>query len=176
VLKDLVSVDSLKAQGALGTSQFITEAVRQAAPLQDKINSTTTQLTDTLKQTGTTTATPGAPVTKPTQATVDQSTKEVGDRQKLIDQTKSGLDGIANALKYVDPTLGGKVLTYVDTIYKLATEANKLISAAETIGADTGVGATFGGIGAVVGAAVGIVQVLMGCSGPAAPIGPPSRA
>jgi hypothetical protein len=160
VFKDMVDVDALKAQGALGTTQFVAETVRQTAPLQTKIDATSTQLTDALKASTTTKPAPGDKITPPSQGAVDQSKKDVDDRQKVIDQAKAGLDFAASALKYVAPGAGAKLATYIDTVYKLATQANKLIGAVETLGAATSIGAAFGGVGAVVGAAVGIVQIL----------------
>jgi hypothetical protein len=160
ILKDMINVDALKAQGALGQTQFVAEVLRQEAPLQTKLIDTSNLLNDKLKQTAASTPAPGSPVTAPTPGMADEFKKQVDDWQKTIDQVKSGLDFGVQTLKDIAPTAGSQLLTFVDVLYKLGTQANKLIGALETLGAATSIGAAFGGVGAVVGAAVGIVQVL----------------
>ncbi|MGO1055490.1 hypothetical protein [Crossiella sp. CA198] len=165
VLRDLVNVDAFKASGERGKTAFVAEGARQLAPAQDKLDAATQQLTDLLKATEGGQPMPGTEVPAPDQAAVELAAREAKDRQKIIDDAKGVVEYVVGAVKFLDGGAGAKLKMWAETAYKIATQANELITALKTLGAATSIGAAFGGIGAVVGAAVGLVQIFSGLLG-----------
>lgn len=166
-LKNLVDVDKLIAAGRQGASQFFDELKKQFEALRDKLNGQQSQLSSAIEDLLTKAGVPGKPGERgPTADQLKQAAKDQKDRQDVIDGIKSGLDVLVWLTNKVDPGFAKQLGGFVETAYKIATAVNQLYTAIGTLAAATGVGATtFGVYGAVIGAAIGLIQVFAGLFG-----------
>ncbi|MFC0109553.1 hypothetical protein [Kibdelosporangium aridum] len=159
----VLDFDKINAEGAKGKTALVAEVMRQYAPVQANMISRNDQISNALAKANAEQAAPGGTkATPPDPATLDQAKKDFDARQKYLDAGKAIGEGLVEGLKSFDKDSSTTLLTWVETVYKLASAANKLVQAVQTLATTTGVGATFGGVGAVVGAAVGLVQVISG--------------
>lgn len=167
VLRDLINIDALVAQGNAGRTAFLAEVQRQFTVLQNKVTETTGQLTQSLWTANASAGLPGTSVTPPSQEQISRIQREEEASRKVAGQLKGGVDALIRAAGYVDPKLAKHLTEYALTAFTIANNVMDLVTAVAMIGTSIAVGATFGYVGMAVGAVVGLIEVFAGVLGSA---------
>ncbi|GAA0817632.1 hypothetical protein [Spirilliplanes yamanashiensis] len=161
-LSKLVDVKELKKAADEGSEEFWTELREQFEALQTKLTGEQSKLTRAIEDLLSRAGVPGKPGERgPTPAQIAQAKKDLQERQEIIDGAKAGLDAIVWIAERVDEGFAKRLAVFTETVYQLATALNKLYTAIATLAVSTGMGAaTFGYIGAIIGAVIGLAQII----------------
>ncbi|SDZ36120.1 hypothetical protein SAMN05421504_113148 [Amycolatopsis xylanica] len=167
-LKDLVNIDALITAGKAGAAPFYDELRKQFNKMRDTLNGENNKVSSAINDLLAKAGFPGAPNGGPSKADLDKAKEREKAQQEKIDGIKGGLDVVVALAKYIDTGFAKHLASFVETVYKVATAVNTLYTSIATLAVSTGIGAgTFGVIGAIAGAAIGLIQAFAGLvSGP----------